>query len=298
MHDFGRPVQGQKLEHDFRVRNRGGRALTLLGVQKSYSCVGRADATTIPPGSSTTIHVECDTEHFHGKMSDDVSVRTNDPSRAELKLTLIADVEPRLAFAAPDVRFELAFGEQASKEVRLVGSRARQAALSVGQQETGAPDVELLPATASLPAGVRVSTKGMAVDRRVGQLRFRTGIEEPKELSLTYSLTVAGNLSVDPTNPYFNLREPPPRERVVTVRSKRRDFVLQAAEVIEGPFRATFSRDEANQRYLVQVRFVDQELPLTERGATGKLLLVSNDPAEPRKEVPLFALGVRRDAAH
>lgn len=294
-HDFGRPQQGRRLEHDFTLHNRGDRALSVLGVEKSYSCTGRAATSSVPPGGSTTIHVECDTEHFSGKMSDDVLVRTTDPVREKLKLTVLADVEPRLAFAAPDVRFELAFGEQASKEVRLTGARARQAELRFGPQEVGAPEVDLLPATETLPAGVRVSTKGAPVGRRVGQLRFRTGLDEPNELSLVYSLTIEGNVSVEPTNPYFNLREPPPRERAVTVKSKRKDFVLHAADIVEGPFRAELTHDEANQRYVVQVRFVDESLPLNERGAVGKLLLVSNDPAEPRKEVPLFALGVRHE---
>lgn len=294
-YDFGKPVQGQELKHDFALFNRGDRELRLLGVDRAYSCVGEASATTVPPGRSATVRVVCDIEHFNGKMADEISVRTNDPSHPKLKLTLVADVEPLLAFEASDVRFELAFGEKAVRELRLVGARARQAQLVRGEQEQGAPEVELLPATDTRPAGIRVSASGTAVERRVGQLRFRTGIDEPRELGLVYSLAVEGNLSVDPTNPYFNLREPPPRERVVTVQSKRSDFVLHAAEILEGPFRTRMSHDEANHRYAVHVSFVDAALPAKERGAMGKLLLVSNDPAEPRKQVPLFALGVRRD---
>jgi hypothetical protein len=102
---------------------------------------------------------------------------------------------------------------------------------------------------------------------------------------------VIGNLTVDPTNPYVDSYAPGGARVVVNVSSKRDDFRLDDARVVEGPFESTFDRDEAAHVYAVQVRLVPSQVPPGQRGSVGKLRLISNDPAEPQKDVPLFALG-------
>jgi hypothetical protein len=295
-HDFGKPRQGQKLRHVFSLRNPGSRDVRVFGAERSYSCRAIDPPGRVRAGTSVELAVECDNPKLSGKMADEILVRSSDPAHPELKLALLADIEPLLAFESASVSFDLAFGERREKVVKLVGHRAREARLRPSRADARAPKFELLPASNSALPAIRVEVAADRVERRVGQLYFATGLDEPREISLTYAIDVTGNLTVNPTTPYFNLREPPPRERVLLVSSKRGDFVLHAAEVSQGPFRASFTRDEARRSYAVHVRFVDERLPDGERGALGTLLLVSNDPAEPRKEVPLFALGVRTEA--
>ena len=64
---------------------------------------------------------------------------------------------------------------------------------------------------------------------------------------------------------------------------------VQPADVVEGPFAAVIERTDGG--YAVRVSVVAARIAPGERGVMGKLVLVSNDPAESRKEVPLFGMG-------
>jgi hypothetical protein len=207
------------------------------------------------------------------------------------------DGEPLLAFSSRTVDLTMAFGETASQEVRLVGKLAGAASLRVVTVNPPGPDVAILSAEADKPAGVRVSDVGRRVGYEAGQVTFATGVDDPKELTLLYSRKVPGNLTVDPTNPYLDLRAPEPGV-VVRVTSSRKDFQLTRAEILDGPFSARVERAPSGG-YAVHVTPAKsagregqgEPGPDSQRGFLGKLRLVSNDPAEPNKDLPLFALG-------
>ncbi len=183
----------------------------------------------------------------------------------------------------------MAFGEAASQEVRLVGKLAPVAKLRVSTISPPGPDVMILQAEDGRPSGVRITEVGVQVGHVAGQVTLTTGVEAPRELTLLYSWNVSGNLTVDPTNPFLDLRAPAPGV-VVRVKSSRKDFRLTAAEIPAGPFVA--SVENAGDEYAVRVNATAARGASADgRGFLGKLRLVSNDPAEPIKDVPLFALG-------
>lgn len=64
-HDFGPVPRGAKVRHAFTLRNTLGEALTILDVHASCGCTtGKAAATVVAPGASTTIEAEMDTRNF------------------------------------------------------------------------------------------------------------------------------------------------------------------------------------------------------------------------------------------
>jgi hypothetical protein len=157
--------------------------------------------------------------------------------------------------------------------------------------EPPGPDVKIIPANDENPEGLRITCAGLRVARVAGQVRVSTGLEKPSHLTVLYTCQVIGNLSVEPTNPYIDLRASGPAEVVVHVSSSRPDFRLEQARVIDGRFESTFERDPNGHGYSVRVRVDGRQVPDEVRGATGTLRLVSNDPAESQKDVPLMALG-------
>jgi hypothetical protein len=202
-----------------------------------------------------------------------------------------AGVEPLLALSSRTVDLNAAFGETASQDVRLVGQLASAARLRVESVEPAGPEVEVLPARTDQPEGLRLTMTGARVARVAGEVRVATGLEEPKTLTLLYSTRVLGNLTVEPTNPFIDLRAPGPVGVEVRVTSRRFDFRLDDARVVKGPFAATLAHDEAGHVYVVKVGMSPDRAPDDQRGLVGTLRLFSNDPAEPQKDVPLFALG-------
>jgi hypothetical protein len=175
--------------------------------------------------------------------------------------------------------------------VRLTGELARDARPSIVHVEGDEVVASLLPSDGARTAGVRLTLSGKRTGQGVGQVVVSTGLADPRQVVLYYRWKVPGSVTVSPSNPTFNLRLPGPHVVEISVASIRADFRLLRAEVTAGPFAAAVGPAGTAWRYTVQVRVVDSDVPRGQRGFLGKLILVSNDPAEPRKEVPLLALG-------
>lgn len=195
-----------------------------------------------------------------------------------------------LLFEGAPVAIESRFGAPASKDVRLSGQLARDARPAMVRTEGTVVAASVLPAEGGRPAGVRLSLSGKQAGQGVGNVVVSTGLADPKELVLYYGWKVPGNLTVTPSNPYLDLRAPGSPVVEISVASRRSDFRLERAEVVSGPFAARVAPARGGS-YVVQVRAVASAASGDRRGFLGTLVLVSNDPAEPHKEIPLFALG-------
>jgi hypothetical protein len=198
--------------------------------------------------------------------------------------------DPPLSLSTRTLDLKMRFGESASGEARLTGRLASSAHLSVRSVEPPGPIVTILPKDASGAEGVGVAFDGKRVGRASGQVELETALADPSTLTLLYSWQVTGSLTIDPTNPFIDSRGAGARAVDVEVSSTRADFRLAEARVIDGSFLATFHRDVATGSYVVHVA-VKTPVPGDARGMVGTLRLVSNDPAEPTLDVPVFALG-------
>jgi hypothetical protein len=290
-HDFGDALEGDRLTHAFRLGNAGAAPLQIRGVGRSYGCAAVNPPESISPGEFVDLRISCDTDGRQGKLLDRIVVRSDDPLAPELALRLESRVEPRLAFAERTIDMTLAFGETHSQDAQLTGRLAMKAHLEVKLVDPPGPAITVVPASDGSPPRLRLTVHAVRVGWVAGQVAVKTGLDTPPELTLLYTVRVLGNITVDPTNPVIDLYDTGQAGIVVRVSSRRNDFRLDDAEVIEGPFEATLARSEPSHGYTVQVRSVASRIPRGQRGLLGTLRLVSNDPAEPRKDVPLFALG-------
>jgi uncharacterized protein DUF1573 len=290
-YDFGQTRQGSRLKHTFRLRNTGSAPLRIERVDYSYSCVAVNPPERVAPGEGADLEVACDTDNRSNRLVDKLVIHSDDPLLPQLELKVEASVEPLLGLTSRTVELKTPFGRKDSQEVRLTGALATQARLELEMVDPPGPQVTILAAEPGRPQGLRLTLAGSRVGRTAGRVQVRTGLEKPKDLTLLYSGQVFGDLTVDPTNPYIDLRAAGPIGIVVKVSSRRPDFRLDDARVVTGPFEASFTRDEATRDYSVRVRVVEGRLAEGQRGLLGTLRLISNDPAESRKDVPLFALG-------
>ena len=127
--------------------------------------------------------------------------------------------------------------------------------------------------------------KGRTVGDWSDRVLLSTGLDRPRELSLPYTARVKSAIEVEPVKPYFNLRDPKARSQTLSVTSGRAGFRVLRAQIVSGPFRAAVEKGK------VRVSVDEARLPDGERGVTGKLVILTNDKTEPRKEIQLFALG-------
>jgi hypothetical protein len=297
-HDFGQVDEGARLVHVFHADNRGDAALRLEPVTPAFGCSPEAwTVSQVPPGGSASLRVSCDTERRAGALAVELLLASNDPTTPAAKLHVRARVEPRLAFDALVAGLETDFGTPLIREVRLRGkfaSAAKLSALVLEKRDPMGPRVEILPSDATRPMGLRFTLDARRVADGAGGVRVATDVEGRDPLALSFTYRVRGFMDVTPSRPYVNLRDGTNRVSVL-VSSRRPDFELQRVEIVEGPFRAELGEHDPGRGRSVRVYALPERIRDVDRGALGRLLLVSNDPAEPAKEVPLFALGVRRE---
>jgi hypothetical protein len=281
-YDFGLVTQGSTLRHVFAVHNRSSATHRLQPSLDVLGCSATAVPSVLFAGEKGKIEVTCRAE-VPGLL------RVSLPVHANVELRVSAQVAPLLAFDRDVVALSMPFGEERSAEVRLDGKRAKEARLRALEAPPPVLEVSVLPGEGGKSEGVLIRARGDAVGTHAGSLRYATGLEKPREVSLPYSVKVTGTLTVTPTNPVLDLGALGPRQAVVKVTSTQTGFVVTRAEVLEGPFAASVRR--AGDGYEIEVTVIETKLSATARGVNGRLRIHSNDRTERAKEIPLFMLG-------
>jgi hypothetical protein len=281
-------VLGTELLHRFDVENRRARAIEIRGVMAVHGCW--ATGARIGAGEKGTLDVRCPTIGSGSRtLRVPLVVEPSESRPPELELS--ANITPRLGFDKQLVELETAFGAPRSEQAGLIGALAEKVELRLLAPPDGSLlNVRILP-RGPHPARVKVTCKAKRVGVYTGNLMFQTQPPEAGELVLPYSCKVLGTLSVSPTNPYINLRLGGQKFVDLEVKSSAPGFALNAAEVSDGPFTARVEAATEPGVFRVRVSVVEARLPDETRAATGTLRLVSNDRAEPHKEIPLFAFG-------
>lgn len=103
--DAGTVSKGEKIVHDFAIRNDGDAVLEITNVHAACGCTVAEFDKSIPPGQTGKVHTVIDTTDFNGPIAKGVTVYTNDPATPQLELTVRAKVEPYIAVKPGYARF-------------------------------------------------------------------------------------------------------------------------------------------------------------------------------------------------
>jgi hypothetical protein len=285
-HDFGAVREGDALAHIFTVVNTNSRPVHIERVERSPACraIHKPEAE-IAPGATVAVEIACETRNRPRRLADAILIAPDDGG-APLRLEVRADIHPALALEPGSLTLESEAGRAATRVVHLAGWAAPGAKLQV--LDAGAASglvARALPPGDPRGPGIALALDGRTVGAWSDRVLVATGIERRPQLSLPYTVRVESAVAVDPVKPYFNLRDPAGRSQTLSVTSRRLGFRLLDARVVSGPFRATVDNGR------VRVTVEEAWIPAGQRGSIGKLLIVSNDGHEPRKEIQLFAFG-------
>ncbi len=290
--DFGTVTEGDTPEHVFVIENTGSAPLVIDRVTTSCSCVvATPKVKEIAPGARGEVLVSFSTTGRRGANRKSITLLTNDPKAPRFALEVAANVESLLALDPYFVRLNPEYGEEQIREAWFVGKLLAQAKPTItGRDEDKELSIELVTkdeGSEKIP-GLRFKLKGKKVGFGSGKITLATGLEKPNELVLRYSWSVRGNLRVLPAQLYFDSRRSAMRERILRVSSSRSDFKLKDAKVVAGPFKAELLKSDAGTGLEIKVTLNEGTEPTPDaKGEVGKLMLTSNDPLEPKKEVAL-----------
>jgi Protein of unknown function (DUF1573) len=104
-HDFETRPRGDKLQHDFEIRNEGAAPLEVREVRPACGCTVVEFDRTIAPGTAGKVRAVLDTREFAGGIAKTIQVLSNDPATPQLTLTLKANVKPLVAVTPGYARY-------------------------------------------------------------------------------------------------------------------------------------------------------------------------------------------------
>ncbi len=109
--DVGTVPKGEKIVHDFVIKNEGDADLQITNVQPACGCTVAEFDKVIKPGQTGKVHAVIDSSTFNGPISKGVSVFTNDPDHPQIELTVHAKVEPYISIKPGYARYITVQGE-------------------------------------------------------------------------------------------------------------------------------------------------------------------------------------------
>jgi len=141
-YDFGSQPLDMVLDHQFRIRNDGAAPLTLASAGTTCSCIELVvNDKPIPPGGSGMVKLQWNTGKQVGPFSNAATIRTNDPKRELIRLSIIGmtraeiEVEPEQFIwneltKDQDAQDRVLITSQAWKNFRIKNIRSAVAGLS------------------------------------------------------------------------------------------------------------------------------------------------------------------------
>lgn len=120
--DFGVVNKGQRVTHDFKIRNAGDATLEITEVRPSCGCTVAEFDKTIAPGQEGKITATVDTRNFKGGIAKAVRVFTNDADNPQIDLVIKANVRSQVEVDPGYARFVAVYGEPQKTSVQSVWS--------------------------------------------------------------------------------------------------------------------------------------------------------------------------------
>jgi hypothetical protein len=140
--DFGAVSKGQRITHEFEIRNDGDAVLEITDVRPSCGCTVAEYDKTVAPGATGTVKATVDTRNFKGGIAKAVRVFTNDAANPQIDLVIKANVKSQIEVSPGYARFIAVYGEPQRTSVQSVWSPERSN-LKILEAESPYPFVEV-----------------------------------------------------------------------------------------------------------------------------------------------------------
>ncbi len=288
--ELGALAKDQLATRELILENPTRVPLSVERIEASRFCRLQLASLSLEPAASAKVKLECRSD-LPGPLSEKLRVFFRG-RREPLVLSVRGRIEPRLGFSPDYLEATLPFGESRRLTAKLTGTelgRAKPVLVPVTEPEV---EVRWLGQESLLEVVCRATSVGS----HTGSVKLETGLTEPSSLTLSYGCRVVGTLRIEPSNPLINLKGRGKKQVRVSVDSSAPDFEVSSVTITDGPFRAELLPRGPGTRREILVELLPKRVILGTRGVKGTLELWSNDPGEPRREIPLVGLGQFTDS--
>ncbi|HOO76848.1 MAG TPA: DUF1573 domain-containing protein [bacterium] len=287
--------EGDKAAHSFSFTNVGDTDLVIDRVKTSCGCTAAlVTQKTVPPGAEGTIKVEFNTTRRSGNQRKTVYVYSNDPGLPNAQLEISCYVQTVAAFEPRSVVFqEVVHGEGAAQTVSLVPAAGpfRITSVSATPQFIAAtvPSGEMEVGADNRPVEVEVRVLPDApIGQHSGTLLAKLDHPQCPQINARIRVNVVGLISYSPRMFFFNRDNLVRHEEKVIVITKQGEPDLRVTRPqisLEG-FSLDLQETVPGREFHLTVRPEGEPIPGRRRGT---LSFQTNDPSQPRIELPMTA---------
>jgi len=293
MFDFGMVERGARIEHTFRILNRGTGELRIDHVKGSCGCtVGVASASEVSGGGEGRVLVTLDTSGMAGRMTKVVNVYTNDPASPVIGLGMTGEIVADIVVSPnPLYLGRVRRGDRTRREVLLRPGRPGGTETVTRVEHGGAvvrATLEPLPSGSGQRLVIELR-HDLPLGRFSEQLTLRTTSPREPTLAMTVFGSVEGDVVVLPPQVTFGVtRSDSALERELFIRN-RGDRPLTVTRVAVPAGIATYQLETIAEglEYRVTLRL---RAGLRPGKIEGDVEIFTNHPDEGHLLVPLFAI--------
>lgn len=291
--DFGTVDRGARVDHTFRVPNRGDATLRIDHVKSSCGCtVAVLSEREVPPGGEARVAVSLDTARLAGRTTKTVNVYTNDPDAPVVGLSLAGQVVADLVLT-PELLYlgHIRRGESTRREVVITSGRPGDRYV-VERVEPTSPHVHARLEPRTDGTGQRLVVEldsDLALGHFDEQLRLHTTSPRDPVLVLPVFGSVEGDVLVLPPQVTFGVtRGGTAPERDLYIRNRgTRPLAVTSVSVPDGVVTYTLAAVQEGQEYRLTLRLRDGLRP---GKVESKVEIFTDHPEEKHLVVPLYAI--------
>lgn len=287
--DFGTVNYGQKVQHEFLVRNDGNQPLRITDAASRCPCLKATFDPLIGPGQIGKIRVEMDTAALSDYQREIVTLSVNDPKSPKVNVLLQGRIRGPVVITPSEIVLKLIRGEQKSQEITIENNRKKP--LKLVSVSSTKPAVSAKLTTVQQGQKYRVVASvdpSLAPGSVVGDLIIPSSDRAEPPMKIPYSVLVLSPIQVRPNVIYVGAKEGDDvtRKETVALRHlKGRKFEIKSAQAnLPG---ATIQRGELEDGPGYELKVT---MPLTgmAKGMHTYLLAITTDaPDAPTIEIPI-----------
>lgn len=293
--DFGRVEQQEAHSGEFVIRNQGDQPLKILDVSTSCGCTAASPGKAeLAPGESTKLEITFNSKDFQGPQHKTVTIRTNDPARPVVEVTVLADVHSALMITPPtkSITFgNVLFGQGGDQELYLSSDDVDNLQITPKSFPDNLFEMSVVPGKDDRQKVLKIHLRD---DAPVGPFRevvaLSTNVPDHPTVEIETSGIVTAAVDLQPTDLNFRYAAPNMTLRHVfkLVSRQDKDVKVTSADIDLPGFKVvSIKHSDSTKTSLIEV--VGQPLPTDDERVVaakgrmiGTLTVHTDDPAVPQ----------------
>lgn len=255
----------------------------------------------IPPGQEGKINLQVNGNKVHGTFSKSATVFSNDPEHPQMRLTLKGK-EMAYVNVTPADRLYLQgyFGDPVEKTLTITSNEKDLDFKVTGVTSNIDDKITYRVEKGENRGEYRIKiwkNPKLPTMNTFGTVFIHTNSAKSPDKSIQVQVLTKGSITVRPSMVNFarvpfsrpDHKASPVTRSIVLIKPKG-GFAVQSIEVDNDHFQAHLKEVDPGKRYMVEVTFNPPERRSANQREAGQMMIITNDPTEPRITVPLRAM--------